>query len=101
MTNGTNAVFPDPNWPIYAREYCGLEAIVTNPITGVTLKLNIVDAFAHEWVKEPGSIDIMIRQFEILFGKQTMNHTDVIKGITWKLTGKRAIKYSFEGPGDP
>lgn len=60
MTNGTNAVWPHPNWycstvqliyrPFFAGQYCGLEAKVYNPNTGVTILLYVGDAFDAKWV---------------------------------------------------
>ncbi|KAJ1533287.1 hypothetical protein HK096_005420 [Nowakowskiella sp. JEL0078] len=101
MTDGTNAVYGNPNWATYGKRYCGLEAIVTNPNNGVSMTLYITDAFDHAWVRTPGSIDIMFDSFSKLFGKTTTNHNDVIKDITWKFTGNKLTKYSFQSTGDP
>ena len=49
MTNGTGAVWPHPNWAPSATNYCGLEAKVYNPATGVTMFLYLVDAFDTKW----------------------------------------------------
>ncbi|KAJ1549848.1 hypothetical protein HK096_010115, partial [Nowakowskiella sp. JEL0078] len=56
MTEGKNSVY-DPNsgmdsvsnknWVKYTTQYCGLEAVVTNPNNGVKLTLYLVDAFNH------------------------------------------------------
>ncbi|KAJ3125170.1 hypothetical protein HK098_000544 [Nowakowskiella sp. JEL0407] len=101
MTNGTNAIWPNPLWVTYGTMYCGLEAIVTNTATGVSRILYIADAFDHTYVKAPGSIDILRDKFQELFGKSTTNHNDVIPSVSWVLTGRRSIQYSFKGPGDP
>ncbi|KAJ1551358.1 hypothetical protein HK096_000745 [Nowakowskiella sp. JEL0078] len=100
MTDWSNAVYGNPNWSTYAKRYCGLEAIVTNPNTGVSRILYITDAFDHKYVLSQGSIDIMKNSFDALFGKTTWNHNDVIQGVTWKFTGMRSSKYSFGGWGD-
>jgi hypothetical protein len=100
MTKGTNAVYPNPMWEPSAREYCGLEAKVTNPATGKTLIMYITDGFDPKWVKTPGSIDIMIDKFQELTGGGPLDKNRVIQGVTWELTGNRNPKYAFKGPGD-
>lgn len=102
MTNGTNAVWPNPNWPFFAGQYCGLEAKVYNPTTGITILLYLGDAFDHKWVKSPGSIDIMTHSFSVLSGHPTVSPSDKNKVITylqWQFTGNRNPQYSFKGPG--
>jgi hypothetical protein len=103
MTNGESVTyFSDANkWRAVGTQYCGLEAIVTNPATGVSKTLYITDAFDHQWVRSPGSIDIMTNAFEELFGKGTRNHNDVMGEVSWRLTGNRNEKYAFGGAGDP
>ncbi|KAJ3125172.1 hypothetical protein HK098_000546 [Nowakowskiella sp. JEL0407] len=101
MTDGGNYLWPNPGWEPSATKYCGLEAIVTNPETGVSRILYIADAFDHKWVRTPGSIDIMRDQFVQLFGRSTYDHNDVILNLKWELTGRRSLKYAFKGPGDP
>jgi len=59
MTNGTNAVWPNPLWSTYGKIYCGLEATVKDGNTGNVMTMYIGDAFDHQWVRTPGSIDIM------------------------------------------
>lgn len=59
MTQGTNAVYGGRNYESSGREYCGLEARVTNLDNGVSRLMYIVDAFDPKWVRTPGSIDIM------------------------------------------
>ncbi|KAJ3125179.1 hypothetical protein HK098_000553 [Nowakowskiella sp. JEL0407] len=100
MTNGGNYKWPNPGWFLYGRLYCGLEAIVTNPATGVSRVMYIADAFDHRFVRSPGSIDIMKGKFEELYGRRTNNHNNVIYGVRWVLTGRRSLKYAFGGPGD-
>ncbi|KAJ3125169.1 hypothetical protein HK098_000543 [Nowakowskiella sp. JEL0407] len=100
MTNGTNAVWPDPGWEPSGTAYCGLEAIVTNVENGNTVTLYIADAFDHRFVKSPGSIDIMIEQFSVLKGRVPYDNNDVMMNVSWQFTGRRAPQYSFKGPGD-
>lgn len=59
MTSGTNAVYGGRNYESSGREYCGLEAKVTNLDNGVSKIMYIIDAFDPKWVRTPGSIDIM------------------------------------------
>ncbi|KAJ3145971.1 hypothetical protein HDU86_000595 [Geranomyces michiganensis] len=101
MTGGTNAVYPHPRWEPSAKKFCGLEAEVYNPHTGVRMNMYIVDAFDHAWVRSPGSIDVMVKSWEKLTGKPARSKDTVIQGLQWKLTGRRSKKYSFGGPGDP
>jgi len=82
-----------------ATAYCGLEALVTTP-DGQTKLMVIGDGFDDAWVLTPGSIDIMHNAFTSLFGKYTNNKNDVIKGVSWVLTGTRNDKYKFRGQGD-
>lgn len=101
MTKGTNAVWPSPNWKPSVAEYCGLEARVYNPDTGVSMLLYITDAFDHKWVKTPGSIDIMVEAFQKLTNYNPLDKNRVIKNVQWEFTGRRNPKYSIGGPGDP
>jgi len=78
------------------KAYCGLEAIVTTP-NGNSKTMYIVDGFDHQWVRTPGSIDIVKNDFVELYGKDTENKNDVIQGITWRLTGNRNDSYKFRG----
>ncbi|CAF1061224.1 unnamed protein product [Adineta steineri] len=86
---------PD-NWRKYGEQYCGLEAEVTNIRTGLTRKIYISDAFAHEWVEKPGSINLMVESFKQLAGFVPSNKTQIIE-VLWKLTGKRNNYYAFKG----
>ncbi|KAJ3125175.1 hypothetical protein HK098_000549 [Nowakowskiella sp. JEL0407] len=101
MTDWGNYVYPNPNWATSAQKYCGLEAVVTNLDTGASMTLYIADAFAHEWVRTPGSIDIMKQSFDKLYGRSTWNHNDVMPRVSWYLTGKRNSRYAYGGSGDP
>ncbi|KAI8590340.1 hypothetical protein BDZ88DRAFT_107483 [Geranomyces variabilis] len=100
MTGGTNAVYGHPLWETSAKKFCGLEAEVTNPHTGVKMNMYIVDAFDHKWVRSPGSIDVMVKSWEKLTGRRADSKDSVIQGLQWKLTGRRMPKYSFGGSGD-
>jgi hypothetical protein len=102
MTNGSLAVWPHPDWPYYAGQYCGLEAKVYNPATGLTIFLFVGDAFDPKWVKSPGSIDIMSHSYSVLANHPTTSPSDknkVIKYLQWEFTGTRNPQYSFKGPG--
>ncbi|KAI8912059.1 hypothetical protein DFJ77DRAFT_502117 [Powellomyces hirtus] len=100
MTGGVHAVYPHPKWAPSAQKYCGLEAIVKNPVNGKTMKLYIVDAFDHQYVKSPGSIDVMIKAWEQLWGGKADSKLKVMKDLQWTLTGNRNPKYAFQGKGD-
>ncbi|KAK4046235.1 hypothetical protein OIV83_006214 [Microbotryomycetes sp. JL201] len=54
----------------------------------------IGDGFAEEWVKTPGSVDI-VKQSQ-MFGKATEDKNDVILDLEWELTGRRNEKLTFE-----
>jgi hypothetical protein len=82
-----------------ATAYCGLEAIVTTA-DGKSQKMVIGDGFDDTWVLSPGSIDIMAGYWSKLSGKAATNKNDVLKGVTWTLTGTRTDKYKFRGQGD-
>ncbi|KAJ3012643.1 hypothetical protein HKX48_006178 [Thoreauomyces humboldtii] len=97
---GNDPMYGNPNWAPIATKYCGLEAEVTDPSTGITKILYIVDAFDHQYVRSPGSIDIMTKAWESLTSQDANDKDIVIKGVQWKLTGKRNPKYAFKGPGD-
>jgi hypothetical protein len=102
MTNGLNSVWPDTNWPFFAGQYCGLEAKVYNPKTGLTILLFVGDAFDHKWVLSNGSIDIMSHSFSVLTKTPKVSPSDknaVIPYLQWSFTGNRNPQYSFKGPG--
>ncbi|KAK4046237.1 hypothetical protein OIV83_006216 [Microbotryomycetes sp. JL201] len=94
-----------------AMAYCGLEArFFVSPNGHVQDKdksseerrkgrtrevlLFIGDGFAEEWVKTPGSVDI-VKQSQ-MFGKATEDKNDVILDLEWELTGRRNEKFTFE-----
>ncbi|TPX38114.1 hypothetical protein SmJEL517_g00359 [Synchytrium microbalum] len=101
ITAGSNAVYPNPLWSKYGSQYCGLEAWVYNPANGRNVTMYIIDGFAHEWVKTPGSIDLMLGAYVALAGKLPDSKNDVLSGVQWGFTGQRSQKYSFGGAGDP
>ena len=100
MANGTSPQWTDPSWPVYAKQWCGLEAKVWNPETDTTIFMFIGDAFDHSWVRSPGSIDIMIKSYSTLLGRVPRDKNDCIMGLQWTLTGARNPQYKFGGPGD-
>jgi hypothetical protein len=100
MSQGTLAVYPHPRWEEFGREYCGLEAIVRNPDTGVEMTLYITDAFDPKWVRSRGSIDIHINAYQRLTQSQVLDKNRVIKAVEWRLTGNRNPRYAFKGQGD-
>jgi hypothetical protein len=78
-----------------------LEAKVYNPDTDQTVLLYIGDAFDHQWVHSPGSIDIMINKYSVLFGSYATDKNAVMMNIQWEFTGARNPQYKFGGVGDP
>ncbi|TPX38120.1 hypothetical protein SmJEL517_g00357 [Synchytrium microbalum] len=100
ITAGSNAVYPDSLWPKYGGQYCGLEAWVYNPANGRNITMYVIDGFAHEWVKTPGSIDLMLGAYTSLAGYYPGSKNNVLSGVQWGFTGKRSQKYSFAGAGD-
>ena len=101
MGNGSSPVYPNPNWAITAKQYCGLEAKVYNPVTGQTILMYLGDAFDHKWVHSPGSIDIMINSYSVLYGSYAVNKDLVIMDVQWEFTGNYNPRYKFGGVGDP
>ncbi|KAI8819170.1 uncharacterized protein EV422DRAFT_621291 [Fimicolochytrium jonesii] len=99
MTEWTNAVYPNAKWSKYASMYCGREAQVTDPQTGKTSLLFITDAFDHQWVRSPGSIDIHLNAWRKLKNSQTNDKNTVIKPVNWHLTGRISAQYAFKGKG--
>jgi hypothetical protein len=101
MTQGSNAVWPNPLWSVFASQYCGLEARVTNLANNRTLIMWVGDAFDHKWVRSPGSIDIMTHHYA-LFNNTPMKYpTDKNKvyRVRWEFTGNRNPQYMFKGIG--
>ncbi|KAM0746839.1 hypothetical protein T439DRAFT_360131 [Meredithblackwellia eburnea MCA 4105] len=82
------------------KAYCGLEATVTAP-DGTTATGYVIDAFDHQWVRTPGSIDIMYDLFTKLHGSATSDKNTVMQGVKWSFTGNKSSKYSFNAAGDP
>ncbi|ORY73063.1 hypothetical protein BCR35DRAFT_333787 [Leucosporidium creatinivorum] len=80
------------------KMWCGLEATVTTP-DGRTSTLYIADAFDDTWVRTPNSIDVVHNAFNTLYGSSTNNKDDVIQNVKWQLTGRRSIKYKYDGAG--
>ena len=99
MTNGTNANWPNSMWAVYGKEYCGLEAKVYNPATGVSMLMYVGDAFDHKWVRSPGSIDIMINSYASLVGYYPTNKQIIIPNVNWEFTGNRNPQFAFGGIG--
>ncbi|BGP22057.1 barwin-related endoglucanase domain protein [Rhodotorula toruloides] len=80
------------------KAYCGLEAVVTTP-EGQSETLYIADAFDDQYVRTPTSMDVIKGAFVKLYGRDTNNKDDVIQGVQWQWTGKRAAQWSFGGSG--
>ncbi|KAF4967834.1 hypothetical protein FZEAL_10476 [Fusarium zealandicum] len=88
----------DPTaWEEQTRKYCGLEAKVTDPVTGKSKLMYIGDAFDDKWVRSPGSIDIMIDVFSAIHGNPNGDKNDIIDGVEWEFTGK--VNSRFAAPG--
>ncbi|GAA5911367.1 hypothetical protein JCM8208_005232 [Rhodotorula glutinis] len=79
--------------------FCGLWADVYSPKTGSTTKLMIADAFDDTWVLTPASIDVIYGSFSVLFGSSTDDKKDVVKDVSWTLTGGRDDRYTYKGVG--
>ncbi|KAF5022178.1 hypothetical protein F66182_5765 [Fusarium sp. NRRL 66182] len=88
-------------WREQTRKHCGLEARVTDPVTGRSKLMYIGDAFDDTWVRSPGSIDIMIDAFSEIHGNPNGNKNDVIKDVRWELTGNVNTKYAAPGASWP
>ena len=101
MTRGENSVYPNPNWRLYGRRFCGLEANVTNLKNGRWTLMYIVDAFDDKWIDgmgqnhPKGSIDIMIESFKDLTDIGNEISKQQVVNVAWYLTGKRSEKYQF------
>jgi hypothetical protein len=95
-----NVVYPDPLWAPSAIKYCGLEAWVYSPSTGVNMTLYVGDAFDHYWVKSPGSIDVMINPYRYLAQSPVVTDKNlVLKDVQWAFTGRRRLDYAFKARG--
>jgi hypothetical protein len=90
--------------------YCGLEAKATDPATGNSALIYIVDGssfggrlhrlthcagFDPAWVRTAGSIDLTIGAFKALYGSQTDDKNIVIQDLQWEFTGNRKAEYAF------
>ena len=102
ITENTNATYftNATEWERYGKQWCGLEAQVTNPDTQITKTMYIIDAFDPKFVLSPNSIDIMVEEWKLLT-KVPNTAGAVIYNVQWYLTGGQSTKYSFGGPGDP
>jgi hypothetical protein len=101
-------------WKADTQKYCGLEALVKDPVTGKSMLMYIGDAFDDQYVKviqilfspretplltidriqNPGYIDIMIDAFSSIHGNPNNNKNDVIKNVEWELTGRVNTQYA-------
>jgi len=79
-------------WDKSTNTYCGLQAQLT--YKGKTYTGYMLDAFDPQWVRTKFSIDILIDLFEKLWGKKTSNKNDVMNTVSWKFTGKKAVKWT-------
>ena len=101
MTRKENSVYPDRNWRVYGRQFCGLEANVTNKNNGKWTLMYIVDAFDDKWIDgmgqnhPKGSIDIMIESFKDLTDIGDRISKQQVVNVEWYLTGKRSSRYQF------
>ena len=84
-------------WTAATKQYCGLEAKVTDTKTGKTSLMYIGDSFAHP--PSPGSIDIMLGAYSTLDGNPGGNKNTVIKDVQWELTGN--MNTAYMAPGAP
>jgi hypothetical protein len=81
MTEGTNVVLGD-EWKRYGNIWCGLEAVVTDPITKISKTMYVLDAFAPVFVRSDSSIDIMVDKWEELSGAKAAPGL-VIYDVQW------------------
>jgi len=94
LMGGSQALFGKDTklWDSATDKFCGLEAQVS--YNGKSMLMYVIDAFDPQWVRTPFSIDIIQPAFEQLWGSQTNNKNDVMKSVSWKLTGRRAAQYT-------
>lgn len=78
-----------------ATAYCGLEAKATDPATGNTALMYIVDGFADPWVLTPTSVDLTLAAFKALYGSNTDDKNIVIQNLQWEFTGNRMQAYGY------
>ena len=99
MTGGPDAWYGlnTDLWRSTGRKYCGLEATLYNPENGKTITGILLDAFHHEWVLSPESIDLTMAAFaKLTDGSWPSDKNRVIKGVQWRLTGRRHKGYVFK-----
>lgn len=77
------------------KAYCGREAKFTDPTNGNTALGYIVDGFATEWVRTPGSVDMTVALFTALYGSFDDNKDTVIQNLQWEFTGNVNEAYTF------
>ncbi|MCJ1310951.1 hypothetical protein MMC25_004620 [Agyrium rufum] len=83
-------------WRQQTGTYCGLEANVTNPKTGVSTLLYIGDSFSQP--RTPGSIDILLGPFVGVYGSNpNQNKNLVVNPINWYLTGNINTDWIAQG----
>ncbi|MBC7660565.1 MAG: hypothetical protein H7249_12780 [Chitinophagaceae bacterium] len=80
-------------WKKDTAKWCGLEARVTNPKTGKSELLYIVDAFEPTWVRTEFAIDILIGPFISLVGNPNGDKNVVVQDMQWELTGNRKLDW--------
>mgnify|MGYP000088259577 CR=1 FL=1 len=87
------AKYETPAFYAAEREYLSEEIIITNNKTGQKAIGYVGDAFDHQWVRTPGSIDITPSLWATLNGgKSTTNKNDVLD-VSWEFTGKRSTQF--------
>ena len=67
--------------------------------TGNNVTMYLVDGFSHQWVRTPGSIDLMIGAYEQLAGYNPDSKDQVLQNVQWRFTGRRSTQYKFQGAG--
>lgn len=102
MGNGDekSVTYGSPGYEAAVKKYAGLEVLVTNRANGISKTMYIGDGFDHQWVRSPGSIDIMADSWSELAGGAPANDKTKVLDIEWHFTGNRSAKYSYKGPGD-
>ncbi|KAJ3110004.1 hypothetical protein HDU96_006977 [Phlyctochytrium bullatum] len=98
MTGGEDVWYQrnTDRWVSVGKEFCGLEAWVYSPQSGINVTMYVVDAFDQRWVLTPTSIDVTIKGFELLSGLGTPRDKNVVlSDVMWKFTGNRRTEYSF------
>jgi len=80
-----------------ATAYCGLEAKATDPSTGNSVLMYVVDGFDPQWVRSAGSVDLTLAAFAALYGSTTTDKDTVIMNLQWEWTGNRNSQYGYNG----